>query len=112
VTRSTVARHLLAAQPERLGLHLLDANRRTTEILLTLDDQVAPIDEGWESSMKRDLERLRSDLATPTVAIHESVSPHPFGFCPLAMLLIITSLGFFGWLVRWRRWSRSEPASR
>ena len=88
-TSRTVSRTELAAHPERLDLRVVDSNRGTSEIHVHLDGETSGlVYQGWQSDTAAKLDELRRAVASDAIPVHESVSPHPFGFVALGFVVI------------------------
>ena len=44
--------------------------------------------QGWQSETAAKLDELRRAVASDATPVHESVSPHPFGFLALGFVVI------------------------
>jgi hypothetical protein len=105
-TSRTVSRKVLAEHPERIELRIVDANRGTSQVHVHFEpgdgdgkgETSGLVYEGWRSETAAKLDELRRAAASDAAPVHESVSPHPFGFVALGfvgvalIVLVVTRL--------------------
>jgi len=104
--RGSVPRHELATKPHAISLDVLDPNRRTSEVRAHPGTLTIVVFQGTESEARAKQAALLRDLSDPSALIHESSTPHPFGFVVLAVASVcwlIASAASIAALARRRR---------
>jgi hypothetical protein len=92
LTRHVTSRKVLGDHPEQLELRVVDQNRGTSEIDLRLEPGQGDglVYQGWRAETAAKLEELRRATRSGGAAVHESVTPNPFGF--LVLFVVVPAL--------------------
>jgi len=79
----------IASRPHAIEVQVIDANRRSCDLVIEVDGERMRVAQGGEGEITERAAELRRDLADPATPVHASVSPHPFGFVALGVLALL-----------------------